>query len=145
MVLIIGPYPLSLYGREPLRHSPKHLLLCSTRERKLWVWNDRWVNNDSILIFGWIVPLSLFFFYPLCLLMRCKANVYLHPEVITQNTCSAIEGKKSQDETCCIFWSNAFDRRELGKKWKYLLSVSAFAQMVFLSHSAESLLFQTGG
>lgn len=25
--------------------------------------------------------------------MRCKANVYLHPEVITQNTCSAIEGK----------------------------------------------------
>ncbi len=103
-----------------------------------------WVNDDSILIFGWIVLLSLFLFYLLCLLMRCKANVYLHPEVITPNTCSAKE-EKSQDETCCIFSSTAFDRREPGEKWKYLLSFSAFAQMVFLSHSAESLLFKQVG
>lgn len=103
-----------------------------------------WVNDNSIQIFGWIVLLSFFFFYLLCLLMRCKANVYLHPEVITPNTCSAIE-EKSQDEMCCIFSSTAFDRREPGEKWKYLLSLSAFAQMVFLSHSAESLLFKQVG
>ncbi len=103
-----------------------------------------WVNDDSVLFFGWIVLLSLFFFYLLCLLMRCKANVYLHPEVITPNTCSAIK-EKSQDETCCIFSSTAVDRREPGEKWKYLLSFSAFVQMVFLSHSSESLLSKQVG
>ncbi len=52
-----GPLPLSLCGKEQLRHSAKHLFLCSTEVHRLGTILKR-VNDDRTFIFGWNISFS---------------------------------------------------------------------------------------
>ncbi len=51
------PLPLSLCGKEQLRHSAKHLFLCFTEVHRFGTILKR-VNDDRTFIFGWTNPLT---------------------------------------------------------------------------------------